>query len=231
MRIFCNFPTANQVLMTSRLALFPLQSVVFPGEKLPIHIFEERYKQLIRDCELSGMTFGTAVLMNNHLEFGTEMQLEEVVQKYPSGAKDVICRGLKVFRIKDFEHEADGKIYAGGEVEFLQNNNESDEEQKRELIDLIFELYIHLEVPAPNIDKETFRSYTLAHKIGLSLEQEYSLLKLTSEKERQAYLINHLTITIPIIQEMNRAKQTIELNGHFRNFDPLDFREFRLTTK
>ncbi|MGB7841948.1 MAG: LON peptidase substrate-binding domain-containing protein [Salinimicrobium sp.] len=217
--------------MAYRLALFPLQVVVFPGERLPLHIFEERYKQLINDCEQEGSSFGIPVYFNNRLDYGTEVKLEKVVQSYTSGAKDVVCRGLRVFKITYFEYEAPGKLYAGGNVEFLKDTDDADKKQKKQLIDLISELYLHLEVPPPKIDLKTFSSYTLAHKMGLSLQQEYALLKLTSEKQRQEYLINHLSISIPIVQEMNRAKHNIELNGRFRNFDPLDFREFRLKTR
>ena len=213
--------------MTYRLALFPLQTVVFPGEKIPLHIFEDRYKQLISDCEISGKTFGMAVYLNKRLEYGTEVELEHVVQSYESGAKDVICKGLRTFRIRDFKNQENGKFYAGGDVEFLQNLDDGDEVQKKQLFDLIRELYIHLEVPGPKLVFRDFQSFTLAHKIGLSLQQEYTLLKLPSEKQRQAFLINHLTITIPIVQEMNRTRNVIELNGHFRNYDPLDFKEFR----
>lgn len=217
--------------MISRLALFPLQSVVFPGEDLPLHIFEERYKELIRDCETSGITFGIPLYFDNGLEYGTEMQLTSVVNNYDNGAKDIVCRGLRVFKIKNFEPREVGKEYAGGDVEFIQDQDDATETLKDQFLELIYELYLHLEVPRPRIDIPTFRSFTLAHKIGLSLEQEYSLLKLPSEKARLEFLINHLLITIPIVQELNRTKQIIELNGHFRNFDPLDFREFRLRTK
>lgn len=217
--------------MTSRLALFPLQSVVFPGEHLPLHIFEERYKQLIHDCETTGITFGIPIYMDKQLEYGTEMELLEVVKNYKSGAKDIVCKGLRVFKIREFEHTEKGKIYAGGDVKFLDDKDDSTETLKNQLIELIYELYVHLEVPKPQLDIPSFRSFTLAHKIGLSLQQEYSLLKINSEKARQEFLINHLLITIPIVQEMNRTKMTIELNGHFRNFDPLDFREFRLKSK
>ena len=214
--------------MVSRLALFPLQTIVYPGEKLPLHIFEKRYKQLIDDCENSGITFGIPVYMDNHLEYGTEMELVETMRKYESGARDIICQGLRVFRITEFDHNEKGKFYAGGDVEFLEDKDDSSETFKNQLLELIFELYVHLEVPRPIIDVPSFNSYTLAHKIGLSQQQEYSLLKITSEKARQEFLVNHLLITIPIVQEMNRTKQIIELNGHFRNYDPLDFREFRL---
>lgn len=217
--------------MIARLALFPLQSVVYPGENLPLHIFEKRYRQLIEDCETSGIHFGIPIYMNNQLEYGTEMELTKVVRDYDSGAKDVICKGLRVFRIREFDHNEAGKFYAGGDVEFLKDRDDSTETLKAQLLDLIYELYVHLEVPRPKIDIPSFRSFTLAHKIGLSLQQEYSLLKLTSEKARQEFIINHLLITIPIVQEMNRTKQIIELNGHFRNYDPLDFKEFRLKSK
>ncbi len=217
--------------MSSKLALFPLQVVVFPQERLPLHIFEERYKELIDDCTRTGKNFGIPVYFNNRLEYGTEVALQKVVQSYSSGAKDIICKGIRVFRVTNFEHEAPGKPYARGDVEFPRNDDEPDMAQKKQLFDLITELYLHLEVPPPEIEWKSFCSYTLAHKIGLSLQQEYALLKIFSEKKRLEFLINHLTISIPIIQEMNRAKQTIELNGHFRNFDPLDFREFRLKTR
>lgn len=217
--------------MTYRLALFPLQSVVFPGEHLPLHIFEERYKQLIHDCETTGITFGIPIYIDNRLDYGTEMELLEVVRSYKSGAKDIICKGLRVFKIADFKHTEEGKIYAGGDVSFLEDKDDSTETIKNQLLDLIYELYIHLEVPKPQLDIAAFRSFTLAHKIGLSLQQEYALLKIRSERARQEYLINHLLITIPIVQEMNRTKMIIELNGHFRNFDPLDFKEFRLRSK
>lgn len=217
--------------MASKLALFPLQSVVYPGEDLPLHIFEKRYKQLMDDCENTGINFGIPIYIDNQLDYGTEMELVRVVQKYDNGTRDVICRGLRVFRIKKFRIHEEGKFYAGGEVQFFNDIDDSTETLKGQLIELIHELYLHLELPGPKIDVSSFRSFTLAHKIGLSLDQEYSLLKLFSERARQEFLINHLLITIPIVQEMNRTKQTIELNGHFRNYDPLDFKEFRLRTK
>lgn len=214
--------------MVSKLALFPLQSVVFPNEKLPLHIFETRYRQLIEECESKGLTFGIPAYIDNRLEFGTEVEVAQVIQHYDSGAKDIICRGLRVFRIKNLSQGNVGQVYTNGDVEFLENIDDGDRVQREQLTDLIRELYFHLELPPPNISPETITSYTLSHKIGLSLEQEYTLLKLISEKDRLAFLINHLCITIPIVQEMNRTKMIVELNGHFRDFNPLDFEDFKL---
>lgn len=213
--------------MDTSLALFPLQSVVFPGENLPLHIFEPKYSQLIDDCEKTGMTFGIPAYVDNFMEYGTEVRLTRVVESYSSGAKDVICTGQRVFRIKDASPRETDKKYSGGVVEFLENKEDGEDIQREQLTDLIFELYVHLEMPRPKINSKTITSYTLAHKIGLSLQQEYTLLKMLSEKERLSFLINHLTITIPIVQEMNRTRYVIEMNGHFRDFNPMDFEEFK----
>lgn len=215
--------------MVSTLALFPLQSVVFPGENIPLHIYEDRYRQLIEDCEASGFTFGIPAYIDQRMDFGTEVELTGIAKSYSTGAKDVICKGLRVFRIRKFNHREYGTTYANGEVEFLENIDDGEDIQREQLTAMIFELYQHLDVPPPKITAETITSFTLAHKIGLSLDQEYTLLKLVSEKDRLSFLLNHLCITIPIIQELNRTRFTIEMNGHFRNFDPLDFEDFRLT--
>jgi uncharacterized protein len=68
-----------------KLPLFPLQSIFFPGETVPLHIFESRYKQLINDCRAEAITFGIPVFINNQMKFGTEVQLVEVVNTYGGG--------------------------------------------------------------------------------------------------------------------------------------------------
>lgn len=215
--------------MVSTLALFPLQSVVYPRENIPLHIYEERYRLLIEDCEATGFTFGIPAYLDNRMDYGTEVELTGIVKSYSSGAKDVVCKGLRVFRVRKFNPRDYGKIYANGEVEFLDNIDDGEDIQRQQLTAMIAELYQHLEVPPPKIAADSINSFTLAHKIGLSMEQEYTLLKLISEKDRLSFLLNHLCITIPIVQELNRTRFTIEMNGHFKNFDPLDFEDFRLS--
>ncbi len=210
------------------LALFPLQLVVFPGEKLPLHIFEKRYRQLIDDCENEGVLFGVPTYIDKKLEYGTEVRLQKIVKKYPDGESDVICVGTRIFKIKSFYQQLPGKLYAGGEVDFLEDNDKSHHELQEELLKNITMLYVELTIDNAPVFDIPFISYQVAHKVGLALHQEYHLLKLNSELERLKYLIGHLKITIPVVKEMNRAKEVIKMNGHFKNFDPLDFEDFKL---
>ena len=210
------------------LPLFPLQLVVYPGERLPLHIFEKRYQQLIADCEEEGITFGVPTFIDKKLEYGTEVKLQKVAKRYPNGETDVVCIGQRIFRIKEFYHEYPGKLYAGGEVEFLDDNSGSAEELQEELLKNIAILYVELTIDNPPVFDIPFVSYQVAHKVGLALHQEYHMLTLRSELERLNYLIGHLKITIPVVREMNRAKEVIKMNGHFKNFDPLDFDDFKM---
>jgi hypothetical protein len=70
---------------------------------------------------------------------------------------------------------------------------------------------------------ENFNTYDLAHLTGMNLLEKYTLLTLNSEKQRQLYLINHLKQVLPVLHQLEDVKKRISLNGHFKNFDPLNF--------
>lgn len=211
-----------------KLPFFPLQSVFFPGETVPLHIFEERYKELILDCRKEALTFGIPVFINNTISYGTEVQLVEVVNTYESGEMDVVCVARQVFKVLSFENQMQGKLYAGGEVEFLDMENDADDGLREEVMQKVETLYDLMDVPFTKTPPKQFNSYVLAHKMGLSFEQEFELLQMTNEKNRLLYIKAHLETTAHILGEVNRTRATIEMNGHFKNFDPLDFPDFKI---
>ncbi len=211
-----------------KIPLFPLQSIFFPGETVPLHIFEERYKQLITDCRDEAITFGIPVFINNKMEYGTEVQLVEVVNTYDSGEMDVVCIARQVFKLLTFDNQMHDKLYAGGIVKLMEYDYEASAEKKQAILDAIHQLYTIMDVPFKNYGVDEFNSFTLAHKIGLSFEQEYQLLQMPKENDRLNFIGLHLTATITVLSEVERTKKIIELNGHFKNFDPLDFKDLEM---
>ena len=211
-----------------KLPLFPLQSIFFPGETVPLHVFEERYKQLINDCRQEAITFGIPVFINNKMEYGVEVQLVEVVSTYETGEMDVVCVARQVFKLLAFDNVMEGKLYAGGIVKLMEYDYEATDEKKQVIINGIRQLYTIMDVPYTKINVKEFNSFTLAHKIGLSFEQEYQLLQIPSENDRLNFISLHLTSTITVLSQVERTKKTIELNGHFKNFDPLDFKDIEI---
>ncbi|MHA7864400.1 LON peptidase substrate-binding domain-containing protein [Flagellimonas marinaquae] len=211
-----------------KLPLFPLQSVFYPGETVPLHIFEDRYKQLIHDCRREALTFGIPVYINNSISYGTEVQLVEVVNTYESGEMDVVCVARQIFKVLSFEQQLEGKLYAGGDVAFLETENDADENLRAEVLQKVEELYDIMDVPFTKTSPKQFNSYSLAHKMGLSFEQEYELLLMTKETDRLNFIKAHLEATTHVLHKVNRTKEVIEMNGHFKNFDLLDFKDFKL---
>jgi Lon protease-like protein len=209
--------------MEQDLRFFPLNLVAYPTENVNLHIFEPRYRQLINECLDGTKTFGIPAFINNKLPgFGTEMRIVALSERYDDGRMDIRTKGMRVFRMITFENPVKGKLYAGGKVQFVQDTEPAE--------GIIPELLLQLErlynILKTNVDFDTRRlpfSYQVAHKVGLSQEEEYQILTLQSETERQRFLLYHLNKVIPIMNDMERTKERIRLNGHFKNLDPLNF--------
>jgi uncharacterized protein len=199
--------------------IFPLEVVVYPGNDLNLHIFEPRYKQLIRDCDESGRPFGIPAVVNRAVgEFGTLVQLVEILNVQPTGEMDIRTRGLKVFRMERLAKLYPGKLYSGAWLKFPPNETAGDPELMRQIVSHLKRLHAIL-----NVEKhyrrmeEGLTSYEVAQHMGLNLNQEYELLGLLDERARQKYLLRHLEQVLPVVEEMETLKQKIKLNGHFKD--------------
>lgn len=211
--------------MTNFLPIFPLGIVVYPGENLNLHIFEPRYKQLIKECDELKRPFGIpAVIENKMQDYGTMVSITEITKVYDNGEMDIKTRGEKVFRILEVIKEIPEKLYSGAIVNYPANQEHGSAEVMRRLVSSIRELYKML-----NVDKdfkkqdEHLNTYDVAHHVGLTLEQEYELLNLMHERQRQEYLKRHMTQVLPMVAEMERLKEKVKLNGHFKNLSSFNF--------
>lgn len=205
------------------LPLFPLNLVAFPGERINLHIFEPRYRQLIGECLAGRTTFGIPTYLNNSLPgYGTEMEVSELVNRYDDGRLDVRTRGLRVFRLLDFENPAPGKLYAHGDAHFYERPEKAPPVLP-DLIILVEKLYaiFKTEVKFSSSFSQPY-SYQIAHGVGLPLEGEYELLTLETEAERQEFLLEHLEQVLPVVENMEQTKARIRMNGDFREFGELN---------
>lgn len=209
--------------MNAMVPLFPLNIVVFPGEKLNLHIFEPRYKQLINDCITDKSTFVIPAFVHQTIELGTEVQIKKVEKVYEDGRMDISTVGLHAVQVLEYTNPQQGKLYAGGQVKVLENISDASSTQKYELLTLVKDLFTKINVDLHVEIREMVSTFEIAHKIGLSLKQEYKLLSMIKDSERHDFMISHLNEAIPILQQINEAREKIKMNGHFRHFDPLDF--------
>ena len=204
------------------LPQFPLQIVVYPNENLNLHIFEPRYRQLIKESEEDGVTFGIPTFLNNRvMPYGTEVQLLSIEKRHEGGAMDIKTKGLGVYRMEQFINPIPGKLYAGATIVRLETDRDFDWTLNEKMLGYLIELFDLL-----NIDKalpdgpSDFLTFDIAHHAGMSTEQEYELLSMPTEKERQNFMINHLEQFLPMVREMRNLQQRALLNGHFKDLKP-----------
>lgn len=211
--------------MTNFIPIFPLGIVVYPGERLNLHIFEPRYKQLINECHAQKKQFGIPTVIENKVQdYGSLVEITEITKVHESGEMDIRTIGGRVFRILEVIREVPDKLYSGAIVNYPESYEQGNPEMMRKVMAGIRDLHELLKV---NKDfqkpDEEMRCFDVAHHIGLSLEEEYELLMLSDERQRQEYLKRHLTRVIPMVAGMEQLKEKIKLNGHFKNLSGFNF--------
>ena len=210
--------------MTNFIPIFPLNIVVYPGENLNLHIFEPQYKQLINECKETNKPFGIPVVIDNKVqEFGTLLEVVEVSKQYESGEMDIKTKGIKVFRMLEQIKDIPEKLYSGAIVSYPENYSNGSSGLMKMVMNNLRQLHQLIKVEK-NFNKEDkeLTAFEIAHHIGLSLEEEYEVLLLQDELQRQEYLKRHLLKTIPMAQGMEQLKEKIKLNGHFKNLSGFD---------
>ena len=205
--------------MTNFIPIFPLNVVVYPGEELNLHIFEPRYKQLITECSEQKKSFGIPTVIDSKLQdHGTAVQIIEMCKVYDNGEMDIKTQGLQVFRILELIKEIPDKLYSGAIVNYPDNLQQGKPSLMQKVMAGIHDLHRLLKVNKEykKADEE-IKTYDIAHHVGLSLQQEYELLGLFDERQRQEYLKRHLAKVIPTVAVMEQLKEKIKLNGHFKD--------------
>ncbi|HMC87493.1 MAG TPA: LON peptidase substrate-binding domain-containing protein [Chitinophagaceae bacterium] len=211
--------------MINFIPIFPLGIVVYPGESLNLHIFEPRYKQLVAECFAEKKMFGIPAVINSHLnEMGTLVEINEITSTYENGEMDIKTSGVKVFRVLEIIKQVPDKLFSGAIVNYPDNIEDGKKDLMNKVIRGVRELHTKLKVQKTfSKPEEELKSYDIAHHAGLSLEEEYELLGLLQEVQRQEYLKRHLAKVLPVMEEMDQLKEKIKLNGHFKNLSALDF--------
>jgi len=211
--------------MATVIPIFPLELVLFPEEKLNLHIFEPRYRQLIKDVKTHDMVFGIPFFQTGkEMSYGTTASLLQIFKTHENGTMDIKTQGHRVFRIHQIHKAYQNKLYSGATVDFIESNEDVDPNQAEELSALVRQLYdlMKIDKPLPGF-KDIHFSFKVGHHLGLSKNQELALLQINSESERKQFLINHIEKLIPVVIEMEDLRKKIEMNGHFKNLKPPKF--------
>ena len=202
-----------------RIPLFPLNVVLLPGAELPLHIFEPRYRTMVKDCLEEKSEFGMLLSMPKGLaRVGCTAEIRAVVNRYGDGRMDILTVGRAPFRVLDLFQD---NPLLEGQVDYLEDRETATNPRiQRELVELfeachtlIFDDYPkNLQGAAPEE-----LSYLVAATLPMELLWKQQILELRSEADRQERLVTYLREWAPHLQKRGVMRQRAGGNGHGLN--------------
>ena len=191
----------------AHIPVFPLSILPLPGDLVPLHIFEPRYRQLLHDAEVNDVSFGIYFSHEtNEQKIGSLMKLESIIKRYPGGETDIIVRCEDIFSLDMLLRTYKTKLYPGGHVRFwnVEVNAFPDHE--------LYDLFLHY-LKLRNITQHfnVFNLFQVANELNLDLGDRYKFLT-TPEDRREAFLLNRMKFQVHILEQEERSKDNFHLN-------------------
>ena len=202
-----------------RIPLFPLNVVLLPGAELPLHIFEQRYREMVKTCLAAKSEFGMLLSLPKGLaRMGCTAEILEVAKPEDDGGMDILTVGRAPFRVVELFTEAP---LLEGQVEYLEDSQlAADTPANRELIELYETCYtlVFGDYPKnPEGQPAPFPSYLIAGILPMDLLWKQQILELRDEPERQERLVKYLRDWAPHLQKAATVREHAAGDGHGLN--------------
>lgn len=203
-----------------RIPLFPLNVVLYPGADLPLHIFEPRYRQMVRNCIETKSEFGMLLaLPKGIVRVGCTAEIRQVSKRYSDGRMDILTVGRAPFRIVELlnaEEYGEDKLLEG-QVDYLEDREgDVDLRVRRDLVEIYEACYTIVFDDYPkNVgpDPEDNLSYVVAGTLPMDLLWKQQILELRSEADRQERLLGYLREWAPHLQKTEAKRARAGGNG------------------
>ena len=203
------------------LGLFPLPIVLVPTERIPLHIFEPKYRELVDECVESDTEFGLALATGDGAvhEVGTRARVADVLEVLADGRMNIIVEGGERFRLLEL---TTGRTFTTGIVEQLEDEDDpadpADIEHALEVFgDLAMLADSDVDVPDPS--SPTF-DWELAARVDFGVDPKQELLALTSPRRRMARLVELLEGSLEALRAEQRLRERAGRNGKVTPLDP-----------
>jgi len=190
-----------------KIPMFPLSIFPLPGEMVPLHIFEPRYKQLLHDIETKDISFGIYFShVSNVDKIGSLVKLESVIKRYNNGESDIIVKCVDLFSMNMLFRTFRDKQYPGGEVTFwnLDVTAPVSDRLKDEFKKYLLYFQIRNGELTPSL-------YSIANELGIDFEERLRFARY-SDEQKESFLLSHLAYQTKLLQEAEKAKDIFHLN-------------------
>jgi Lon protease-like protein len=196
--------------------LFPLGIVALPGELIPLHIFEERYKTMIEECLGHQREFGIVWLSDDGLrEVGCACAIDRVLEQMEDGRMNLLVRGTRPFRVL----ERQGHLpYPAGVIEFVEDRDDTlDPDLAKAAHDAYADLVKRATDQEPDPDDlERMSAYAMAATVDFGLDAKQGLLDMRSENARLRLVTRLFRAAIKRLDLVDRVQERAQSNGRVR---------------
>lgn len=176
---------------TAILPYFPLSVFLFPGEDMPLHIFEPRYKQLIDEARTLGITFAIPFVIQQEIQtFGCEVRLKDVVAEKEGGHMVIVVESLDIVEITTYNKQMEGKLYAGGNIRRIPCDDPVISMELMELITTYRDQYDQ-EFLTSSSDSPVSRK-DLVVALNLSSDEKYRFICMPDAEHKENFLVGQL---------------------------------------
>jgi Lon protease-like protein len=197
----------------SELGLFPLPLVLFPEEQVPLHVFEERYQELIGECLEDDREFGLVYADDDGIrEVGTRAGVVSVLERFDDGRMNVVVEGRERFRLLGL---TSGRSFQTGDVaEVLDDDDPPDADAVARALELFERLRAATgsDVDVPSAETERL-SFVLAGRVELAPDVKLELLAELSERVRLDRVCELLELASEAVERQRRAAERAATNG------------------
>ena len=176
---------------TATLPFFPLSVFLFPGEDMPLHIFEPRYKQLIKEARTLEITFAIPFVIQRDMQgFGCEVRLKEVVAEKEEGNMVIVVESLGIVEISSYEKQLDDKLYPGGNIRRIPCD---DPVVSNELLELItsYRKQFDQDFLSISVNRQISRM-DLIIALNLSSDEKYRFICMPDAEQKEGFLAGQL---------------------------------------
>ncbi|MFL5929428.1 MAG: LON peptidase substrate-binding domain-containing protein [Gaiellaceae bacterium] len=203
------------------LGLFPLPIVLVPTERIPLHIFEPRYRELIDDCVENGDEFGLVLAAGDGAvhEIGTRAGVAQVLEVLDNGSMNIVVEGGERFRLLEL---TSGRSFTTGIVEPVEDDDEPPLEpdivRATEVFrDLAAAAESDVDLPDPSSPRYDFE---LAARVDFAVDSKQELLAMTSPRGRMQALVRLLETALEAVRLEHTLRERAGRNGKVAPLDP-----------
>ncbi len=184
---------------------------MFPGETKTLHIFEERYKQLVSDCLDNEAHFGIPFLHQKSMgDYGIEVKISNVIKRYDNGEMDIAIEAVRVFKMIEFSKVLTPKLYGAGIIQYEEEMTDKPSHIIQELTKEYMWVSQENTIPIDAFDNSNV--YGIARLLDLSALEKYELIKAKTSFGKEEYLKPKIKLFIHLIKTENDLKSKFVLN-------------------